>query len=33
VQGARPRADVEREIKERHARVHQTTDEVLHGWD
>lgn len=32
-QGARPRADVEQEIKERHARVHQATDEVLHGWD
>jgi hypothetical protein len=31
--GARPRADVEQEIKDRHARVYQTTDEVLHGWD
>ena len=33
MQSARPRADVEREIKDRHERVHQTTDEVLHGWD
>jgi energy-coupling factor transporter ATP-binding protein EcfA2 len=32
-QGARPRAEVEQEIKDRHAHVHQTTDEVLHGWD
>jgi hypothetical protein len=32
-QAARPRAEIEREIGERHAALHKTTDEVLHGWD
>jgi DNA helicase HerA-like ATPase len=32
-QSARPRADVEREIAERHAVLQRKTDEVLHGWD
>jgi hypothetical protein len=33
MQSARPRAEVEREIRARHATISQTTDEVLHGWD
>jgi hypothetical protein len=32
-QSARPRAEIEREIGERHAALHKSTDEVLHGWD
>jgi len=31
--GARPRAEVEREIEERQAAAHRAHDEVLHGWD
>jgi hypothetical protein len=33
VQAARPRLEIEREIESRHAALHKTTDEVLHGWD
>jgi hypothetical protein len=32
-QSARPRAEVEREIAERHSVLQRKTDEVLHGWD
>jgi len=32
-QAARRRPDIEHEIEERHAALHQTTDEALHGWD
>jgi len=32
-QAARPRAEIEREIRERHAAFHKTTTEVLHEWD
>lgn len=32
-QSARPRSEIEREIGERHAALHKSTDEVLHGWD
>jgi energy-coupling factor transporter ATP-binding protein EcfA2 len=32
-QSARPRTEIEREIGERHAALHKSTDEVLHGWD
>lgn len=32
-QFARPRADIEREIEGRHAALHRSADEVLHGWD
>jgi hypothetical protein len=30
---ARSRAEIEREIAARHAGIHKTTDEVLHGWE
>lgn len=30
---AKPRAEIEREIAERHAALNGTTDEVLHDWD
>ncbi len=30
---ARPRAEVEREIRSRHAAIHKAGDDVLHGWD
>jgi hypothetical protein len=30
---ARPRAEIEREIAERHAAFTHTTDEVLHDWN
>jgi len=30
---ARSRAEIEREIAARHAAIHKTTDEVLHGWE
>jgi len=32
-QCAKPRAEVEREIRERHSSIRQTTEEVLHGWE
>jgi energy-coupling factor transporter ATP-binding protein EcfA2 len=32
-QCARPHPDVEREIAERHATLHKSTDEALHEWD
>jgi hypothetical protein len=30
---ARSRAEIEREIRERHVALTQTTDEVLHDWN
>jgi len=30
---ARPRVEVEREIRSRHATIHKAGDDVLHGWD
>jgi len=32
-QAARPRIEVEREIEQRHATLHKTTQEALHDWD